>query len=131
MRYDDLQEPEGYQLEAAIDGGYFLPQYIINRAICSRAKTRRESRFSYRLKKWFLSLRWVNNWLWRRANKKLDLRGAYKYEIHRDYGFPWRGEWHASSLTTCGDGSYRVGYQTLCPPSTFSLPDYPSIRRLG
>ena len=33
-------------------------------------KLHRESRPLYRLKRWLCSLRWVNNWRWRRANKK-------------------------------------------------------------
>ena len=35
-----------------------------------RAKYYRESRLSYRLKKWFVGLRPVNNWIWRRGNKE-------------------------------------------------------------
>ena len=59
------------------------------------------SRLSYRLKKWFLSLRPVNNWLWR--------RGCRTPRLH-----PW--------MTEDCIHYYQNPFAIL--------PDYPSIREL-
>jgi hypothetical protein len=80
-----------------------------------QAKKKRESRLSYRLKKWFLSLRPVNNYLWRRGNKKLYDNHAFNYAL---------------KAITLGfySGYFRDGMEAQ---NTAILPDYPSIRELS
>jgi hypothetical protein len=68
-----------------------------------KAKKKRESRLSYRFKKWFIGLRPVNNYLW--------------YRKCTSVGMSWK-----LASEPCGSPID----QTL-----FLLPDYPSIRRLA
>jgi hypothetical protein len=76
---------------------------------CRQDKLRRESRLSYRLKKWFVGLRPVNNWLWRRCQVSID----YWW----DKGNP------------CEFGGYLWDWGTK--QNTAILPDYPSIKELS
>ena len=74
-------------------------------------KTVRESKWHYKLKRWFLSLRWVKAWLWRRGQKSIDYlvdRGVYSIFFMNGHEY---------------DDSYTQ--------NTAILPDYPSIRELS
>lgn len=75
--------------------------------MCCLLKIRHESRPLYRLKKWFLGLRWVNNWLWRR-----------ECETHKAY---FADEWAETYYET-----HALHYKGV----TLQLPDYPSIKEL-
>ncbi len=82
--------------------------------ICRRNKEYYESRPSYRLKKWFMGLRWVSNWRWRRGCRAIELADdgvTIKYRLSK-----WL-------LEQC----LRLEGMS----STFVLPDYPSIRELS
>ena len=85
------------------------------------AKLRREGRKLFRFKRWFLSLRFVNNWLWRRANK-VRIYYCLKNECIRDD----KGE------AACSACDWRGYCRDVHPPqNTMLLPDYPSIRELS
>lgn len=117
-----------------IDGESFIRPLSRNeihyRDLCW-AKRKRESRLSYRLKKWFTGLRPVNNWLWRRDNCVNSGRiGGHNY-------------WHEIDFARVGDPETvsargwasmfgeRKCMVTLKKPYTMALPDYTSIRRTG
>jgi len=103
-----------YVIEVGATARYVSPnEFRYMELIAARKK--HESRLFYRLKKWFLGLRWVNNWLWRRGNKRLERKGAFVYRTRRFQSITqlhayWRSE---------DDGC------TEC------MPDYPSINELS
>ena len=82
----------------------------VDRAIFSRFL--RESRLSYRLKRWFLSLRVVNNWRWRRG-----------CEVPKKSGY------EANCKVWCWAVEMTAKIH-LGSAATFELPDYPSIKAL-
>ena len=84
-------------------------------------KTVRESKWHYKLKRWFLSLRFINNWLWRRGNKK-RIYYCLKNECTRD----------SLGRTDCVSCNWRGYCRDVYPEqNTYLLPDYPSIRELS
>jgi ribosomal protein S27E len=86
------------------------------------AKIQRESRPLYRLKKWFLGLRWVNNYLWRRQQVSIDYFRKFTDTTHRDED----GNLEQDETTWC----YMWDAGWPCQ-NTALFPDYPSIRRLA
>ncbi len=83
------------------------------------------SRPLFRLKRWFLGLRPVNNWLWRRANKKRQQTGACRWT-----GFTWVSEHTPTKEEFYYSKEHRV-LKRQKEGHTFILPDYPSIRELS
>jgi hypothetical protein len=84
------------------------------------AKYKRESRISYRLKKWFIGLRPVNNWLWRRGNKE---ERSYEPFDHVSECIRSVCTENCSVAMRCMDHVFKK--------NTAILPDYPSIRELS
>lgn len=83
------------------------------------------ARLSYRLKQWLLSLRWVNNWRWRRGNKvSVDYNAKWTGYLSTDEGFheSW-GYWYDKGVCVHGMNGR--------PQNTAIFPNYPSIRELS
>jgi hypothetical protein len=96
------------------------------------AMEKAHEKVSYRLKKWFLSLRWVNNYLWRRANSLNtgEMRG--RQECWHSWETQKVGEPEAvfSRIPPHNLFSWVSKVVTFRKPYTMIFPDYSSIREL-